>query len=317
MHAAEMAVHEWLAGAHGDLPETQVHAFAHERGLHQIVVADRGATKRHQNFGTGRTRGPDTLLGGRIGVGCDTEVDYFCAGGLCVGGNGESVGGNDLIGAGFLPGRNELVACGQQGHAGAARDWQGPVVHGCSQCQFAGTETCPPGKQTVALRKIESRASDVAPGRFALEDCDRALGLCRVLLNDNGVGPHRDRGSCEDTHSFSGTHAPFEGMAGSARTDQAQRNRRGCHVGGMQGIAVHGRGGKGGLGPPRGQIGRKRAPARRGYGDCLGGERCRDSSNDPREGFGYGKEGGRCIHGDIIAQIGGQFKTGMAQRPCP
>src|SRR5690606_19847249 len=47
---AEAPEHERLAGAHRDLPETEVHASIEEGALDEIMLADRCAPESHKNI---------------------------------------------------------------------------------------------------------------------------------------------------------------------------------------------------------------------------------------------------------------------------
>ncbi len=117
---AEAAVHQRLAGTHGDLPEAELHAGRNQRLLHEVVVADRGAAERHQHVDLRLDRLADR--GVELGhvVAGDAEIDRNAAAGLDDPGDGEIVGGDDLRGAERSAGRDQFVAGGEDRDPGVA-----------------------------------------------------------------------------------------------------------------------------------------------------------------------------------------------------
>ena len=63
-HGPETAVHQGLAGPHGDLPEAEIETLPQQRALHQVMIADRGAAERDQNVGLALPGGQDARTEG-------------------------------------------------------------------------------------------------------------------------------------------------------------------------------------------------------------------------------------------------------------
>ena len=72
---AEPPMHHRPAGAQRHLPERQRESLGRERPLHEVVIADRGATRSDEDIGAHLARTPHPCGGLGKAVGHDAKVD--------------------------------------------------------------------------------------------------------------------------------------------------------------------------------------------------------------------------------------------------
>src|SRR5690606_18819808 len=129
-------------------------------------------------------------------------------------------------------------------------------------------------------REVETPGPDVLSlGRRLARD-DMPVSGVRILLDEDRVGPGRDRRSGEDADGLAGPDGAVEAMSGGGDARHAEPGAdRG--LGGTHGVSVHGGGGEGGLVALRGERYGKGSSCRLAEIDGLGGER-----HDPGEDAG-------------------------------
>ena len=152
-------------------------ALAASAGLHEVVVADRGAAEREQQIGAGRARGVDAAFERRETVARDAEVDRLAAGVADERRERERVGGDDLVGTGVLARPHELVAGRQDRdprlapHAQPACSWRPRARGGAHpgarprrQAELPAVKSSP-ARAHVAAGATGSRSVTTAPSR--------------------------------------------------------------------------------------------------------------------------------------------------------
>ena len=106
------------------------------------------------------------------------------------GGEADGIGGDDLVRAGVLAGRHQLVAGGDEGDARPTAHRQRGIAHGGGERELAHAEPRSGGEEHVALAEIEPGPADVP----AAADRLRGRGSCRsTARRPPGSGSRRRR----------------------------------------------------------------------------------------------------------------------------
>ena len=190
-----MAVDQWLAGAHGDLPEIQLQIAGGQGVLDQIVLAHAGAARGDEHVRTGGRVGG--LCDGLAVVRRDGQDDGIAAAGAHQGGEGVGVGGDDAARRDGLAGQGDFVAGGEQHDARPAVHAHPRVVGGGDEADVTGVEAAAGGNKHVPDGEILAGAADVAAGYDSLVHPHLVAVGGGVFLQQDGVRTVRHQAARE------------------------------------------------------------------------------------------------------------------------
>ena len=157
-------------------------------------------------------------------------------------------------GPGRAPGRDQLVAGGDDGDARPAADGHGGMAHRGGERQLAHAERASRRRGGRRPRGSRGRRGGRGgPATAGLADADRAVGeRLGILLDQDRVGALGDRRAGEDADGLAGPIlCRRSDRPAGGRADDREACAERSAVGGADGVAVHGRGGEGRLGAPR------------------------------------------------------------------
>ena len=125
------------------------------------------------------------------------------------------------------------------------------MVHLRGQQQIARREPLAGAEQDVACIEIDAARPDEVLG-VELADAHLVARRLDILLDDDIVGPGRNRRSGEDADGFARPDLAVKSVAGGRSADQSEGGGQGGDIGLAHRIAIHHRGPEGRLG----QLGR-------------------------------------------------------------
>ena len=182
-------MHQRFPGTHGDAPEAELHPGRNKRLLDEVVVADRGASERHQHVGLGVAGAANRRFHGGHFIHRDAKIDRDSSVRLDNPGDGEIVGCDDLRRPQRPAGRDQFVACCKNGDPCAATDHELCMVRRGRERHISGAEATAGRNEGFAFAEIHAGLTQIVAGRRRARKPDALLLALDVLLNDDGIGP--------------------------------------------------------------------------------------------------------------------------------
>ncbi len=284
-HPTQQAMHQRLAGAHGDAPEAELHSGGDERLLHEVVVADRSAAKRHQHVGAGGLRPPDRLIESADRVGGDTQVDRDASAGFDDPGHGKVVRCDDLRWAERSARGDKFVSGRQYCDPRSLADREINVIGRGRQRDVARREAPPRRNKDLALAKVQSRGTDVVARGHDCRELDAVAVAAHVFLYDDCIGAFGHRRAGKNPRRLARPDDAVESPPRGGFADDGQPRGKNGGVRRAQRETVHRRIGERRLGAQRDEIARQHAAMRGFWGDALLSKRRLGGSQHPLERF--------------------------------
>ncbi len=170
------------------------------------MIADRGATQRHQHVDAAGPSALDRLTQKVTVIGDDPKIEHLCSIVTRKGRNPECVRTDDLARTGLAAGRYQLVPGRED------RDTR-PPIDGASRGSWLRKREMPivepdtGGECGIALGEVLPPRPDMSSGthRKGRADAPIVEFLC-IFLQENAVGTRGNGGPSEDADSLSGSH---------------------------------------------------------------------------------------------------------------
>ena len=161
------------------------------------------------------------------------------------------------------------------------------MVHLCGEKQVAGGEALAGRQQHLAFAKIPACGTDEILAAEVL-DLHGAFVRPGVLLNDDEVRAAWNRCASEDAHGLASADGARKGVPCSGFADKLEGGRQCAKVRLANRIAIHCRGGEGGLGQLCSEFGGENPPTAFGHRHHLLGQG-REIGGDTGESIGNGQ----------------------------
>src|SRR5690606_37864824 len=181
--------HQRLARTHGDFPEVKRHALSGQYVMNEVVVAYRGASKRHNDVGAGIHRLVDKRGDSISPVSGNSQVERTGVYRMRCRRNAKGVRSYDLVRPGRAARQNKFVAGCNDGNQGPPHNGNGWVIGAGDQRKRGRIEHSTPVEEPVAGPEVEAGAADMPAVLYLFKYLDLAFPqVPDIFLNDNCVG---------------------------------------------------------------------------------------------------------------------------------